>query len=706
ALAAGRKAKDTALIKRVVEVGKTVTAAKQQWDGFHKAQATLAKTPDDTAANLAVGRYLALVQGDWEQGLAHLAKGPDGPLKDLAVKGLKPPAEPAALAEMGDAWFDAADKAKGKDKADLRAGAAYWYSLAEPGLTGLAKTIVEKRLKELGGKVAVAQSGSGGKLPETIELPLAPGVSMKFRLIPAGTFTMGAPGTKGQELDHQVNITRPFYFGITEVTQAQWLAVMGSNPSASPGDLERPVEGASWNDCQQFLERLNQTEAARKTRFRLPTEAEWEYACRAGTTTGFCFGDDLGVLPQFGWFKENSAGTTHPVGQLKPNAWGLFDMHGNVYEWCSDWWGPDYYKESPPDDPQGPPVGANHLVRGGSWSTLPFPCRSYARNYSAQDAAAATPFGLRVVWQPELRAGAASKRRASGGPSKSTPRSQPSGGKRPLAFNQADVERGVANWVLSLGGKVKVTLPATPGQNPVEITAAAQLPAEPFVLYGIELNDCNTVTDKDFARIEGLANLVEFKVRQVPIGDEGVAHLAHQRNLSWLILMNTNTTDAGLVAIGALAQLNSLVIAGNRKITDAGVAHLRGLTQLRSLWLNFTAITGAGLKHLHNLPMLLSLGLPDTKLGESDLKDLAGFKTVTFVSIDGTPGATDAGMAILRAMPALTGLHVAHSSVGDKGLEILATFPGLKTLDVKASRVTDAGVQRFRALRPDCEIVH
>ncbi|HEY1600914.1 MAG TPA: hypothetical protein VGG64_15015, partial [Pirellulales bacterium] len=235
---------------------------------------------------------------------------------------------------------------------------------------------------------------------------------------------------------------------------------------------------------------------------------------------------------------------------------------------------------------------------------------------------------------------------------------------------------------------------------------AAQLPAEPFVLYGIELNDCNTVTDKDFARIEGLANLVEFKVRQVPIGDEGVAHLAHQRNLSWLILMNTNTTDAGLVAVGAMAQLNSLVIAGNRKITDAGVAHLRGLTQLRSLWLNFTAVTGAGLKHLHNLPMLLSLGLPDTKLGESDLKDLAGFKTVTFVNIDGSPGATDAGMAILRAMPALAGLHVAHSSVSDKGLEILATFPGLKTLDVKGSRVTDAGVQRFRALRPDCEIVH
>jgi len=218
ALAAGRKAKDAALTKRVVEAGKTVGSAKQQWEAWKKAERALAQSPDDPAANLAVGRHFAFVQGDWERGLAHLAKGPDGPLKDLSAKGLKPPTEPAALAEMGDAWFAAAEKAKGKDKADLRAGAAYWYSLAEPGLTGLAKTIVEKRLKDLGGKVTVAQPGSAGKLPETIELPLAPGVGMKFRLIPAGTFMMGAHGAQGgNERSHQVNITRPFYFGITEV---------------------------------------------------------------------------------------------------------------------------------------------------------------------------------------------------------------------------------------------------------------------------------------------------------------------------------------------------------------------------------------------------------------------------------------------------------------------------------------------------------
>ena len=154
ALAAARKSKDAGLTKRAVEVGRTVAAAKQQWDAWQKAQATLAESPDDPAANLAAGRYLCIVQGDWEQGLAHLAKGPDGPLKDLAVKSLKPPKDAASLADLADAWFSAAEKAKGKDKVDLRAGAAYWYTQAEPGLTGLVKTIVEKRLKDLGGKVA------------------------------------------------------------------------------------------------------------------------------------------------------------------------------------------------------------------------------------------------------------------------------------------------------------------------------------------------------------------------------------------------------------------------------------------------------------------------------------------------------------------------------------------------------------------------
>ena len=329
-----------------------------------------------------MGRYLCFVQGDWEQGLSHLAKGPDGPLKDLATKSLKPPAEAAALAELGDAWFSAAEKAKGKDKAEMRAGAAYWYSQAEPGLTGLVKTIVEKRLKELGGPITVAPSAHAGKLPEAIELPIAPGATMKFRLIQPGTFTMGTPNNTGtgNEATHQVNITRPYYFGVTEVTQAQWLGLIDHNPSAFPGDPQCPVEKMSLPDCQQFLDRLNQTLGAVTYRFRLPTEAEWEYACRAGTTTTFFFGDGSASLSDYGWTSQNSGGHPHPVGQLKPNPWGLYDMCGNVFEWCSDWFDTTYYSQSPADDPQGPSSGNAHVVRGGAFSSPASACRSAARN--------------------------------------------------------------------------------------------------------------------------------------------------------------------------------------------------------------------------------------------------------------------------------------------------------------------------------------
>ncbi len=368
-LAAARKSKDAGLTKRASEISKSVTAAKQQWDGWQKAQATLKQTPDDPVANLAAGRYLAFAQGDWDQGLPHLAKGPDGPLKDLAAKSLKPPEEAAALAELGDAWFAAAEKAKGKDKPELRAGAAYWYTQAEPGLTGLVKTIVDKRLAELGGKVAVAPSSSSGKLPETMELVPAPGASMKFRLIPAGTFTMGTPGNAGAELPHQVKITRPFYFGMTEITQAQWLAIMGNNPSNAPGDPECPAQNISWDDCQRFIERCNQSLSGRKFRFRLPTEAEWEYACRAGTTTVYSFGDVAASLPEYGWFTGNAASKLHRVAQLKPNPWGLFDIHGGIWEWCSDWHEPEYYRRSPVEDPPGPATGTRRICAAAAIST-------------------------------------------------------------------------------------------------------------------------------------------------------------------------------------------------------------------------------------------------------------------------------------------------------------------------------------------------
>jgi len=175
---------------------------------------------------------------------------------------------------------------------------------------------------------------------------------------------------------HRVTISKPFYMQATEVTQDQWKRVMGSNPSnfKNCGD-NCPVERVSWNDVQEFIGKLNQMEGGNK--YRLPTEAEWEYACRAGSTTRFCFGNDKDRLGEYAWYRGNSRKRTHRVGEKQPNSWGLHDMHGNVWEWCQDWYG-DYFSGSV-TDPKGPSSGSGLVLRGGSWRGDARDCRSAFR---------------------------------------------------------------------------------------------------------------------------------------------------------------------------------------------------------------------------------------------------------------------------------------------------------------------------------------
>ena len=141
----------------------------------------------------------------------------------------------------------------------------------------------------------------------------------------------------------------------------RWEAVMGSNPSHFSGD-NNPVEQVSWNDCQSFIAKLNELD--HEHTYRLPTEAEWEYACRAGSTMGYGYGNDSAQLGQYAWYSDNSNSKTHPVGEKKPNAWGLYDMHGNGWEWCQDWYDGGYYENSPGTDPQGPNSGSHHVFSG------------------------------------------------------------------------------------------------------------------------------------------------------------------------------------------------------------------------------------------------------------------------------------------------------------------------------------------------------
>jgi formylglycine-generating enzyme required for sulfatase activity len=211
-------------------------------------------------------------------------------------------------------------------------------------------------------------------------------LGMKFAWIPPGSFVMGSPkeeaGRVENETQHKVTLTKGFYMGVYTVTQEEWQAVMGNNPSLIKGEKNLPVEQVSWDDCQEFIKKLREKD---KKPYRLPTEAEWEYACRAGTKTPFCFGDTIST-DQANYNGNQIYGTgkkgvyrqkTTPVGSFPANAWGLYDTHGNLWEWCQDWRGD--YPQNDVVDPQGPDAGQYRVLRGGSWNLSPVLCRSANR---------------------------------------------------------------------------------------------------------------------------------------------------------------------------------------------------------------------------------------------------------------------------------------------------------------------------------------
>jgi len=276
------------------------------------------------------------------------------------------------------------------------------------------------------GFVISGQEGSGQTTPGGKTFTNS--IGMKFVQIPAGTFMMGSPenetGRDNDEKQHRVTLTKSFYMQTTEVTQGQWKAVMGTmtktkvipgclfpthiqvetpnNPShfSNCGD-HCPVEQVSWNDCQEFIRKLNQREG--NGTYRLPTEAEWEYACRAGTTTPFNTGNCLsaneanydGNYPYMGCSRGQYRKKTVSVGSFSPNAWGLYDMHGNVWEWCQDWKGD--YPGGSVTDPEGPSSGTYRVIRGGGWSHNAGNCRSADRNISTPDYRSRFN-GFRVAW--------------------------------------------------------------------------------------------------------------------------------------------------------------------------------------------------------------------------------------------------------------------------------------------------------------------
>jgi formylglycine-generating enzyme required for sulfatase activity len=264
------------------------------------------------------------------------------------------------------------------------------------------KAAVEKAAVE---KAAVEKAAME-KAAILARAPITNTIGMKLKLIPAGTFMMGSPadetGRFESEHQHKVTISKAFYMQTTEVTQGQWKAVMGTEPWKGERYVKEGPNCAaswvSWDDAVAYCKKLSEAEG--KT-YRLPTEAEWEYACRAGTETRWSFGDDEKVLGDYAWYKENAYDIgeryAHQVRLKKPNAFGLYDMHGNVWEWCHDYYGDVYYKQSPQKDPMGPASGDYRVLRGGSWDYYSRDSRSAFRSWDVADSRSDVLDGFRLV---------------------------------------------------------------------------------------------------------------------------------------------------------------------------------------------------------------------------------------------------------------------------------------------------------------------
>ena len=234
-------------------------------------------------------------------------------------------------------------------------------------------------------------------------------IGMKLNLIPAGEFMMGSPADEADRQEHEgpqhnVRITKAFYLGVTEVTQGQWFAVMKTKPwegkeYVKDGD-NYPATYVSWDDSVEYCQKLSALEGKR---YRLPTEAEWEYACRGGKSTLYSFGSNSSLLKNFAWFDENAWNIdekfAHVAGTKQSNPFGLYDMHGNVWEWCSDGYDKEYYSASPVSDPAGPSTGSDRVNRGGSWFNTAGYCRSALRS-GGDPSSRYDSLGFRLVLSP------------------------------------------------------------------------------------------------------------------------------------------------------------------------------------------------------------------------------------------------------------------------------------------------------------------
>jgi formylglycine-generating enzyme required for sulfatase activity len=449
-------------------------------------------------------------------------------------------------------------------------------------------------------------------------------VGMKLVLIPPGEFTMG----EGDGA-HKVRITKAFYLGKYEVTQEEWEKLLGkeNNPSQLKGP-KNPVEQVSWDDCQVFLKKLSEKCGLPEGSYRLPTEAQWEYACRAGSTSGWFFGENEQGLDEYAWYDKNSEKKTHPVGQKKPNAWGLYDICGNVWEWCADWHDENYYKVSPHNDPPGPTSGSHRVRRGGSWLHHAGDCRSALRD-RGEPGDRGNNLGFRVsLVLPDTVAERAKMSRTSDAVQ------LPDGAKDP-AFKR---------WMKDVA--------ALPAEKQVEAVAKKLQELNP----GFD----GKVTD---ANGRGTPLIENGVVKGLGFSTDNVIDISPVRALAGLKSLQCDGSGVGKGKLAALSPLKGMLLAelacGETQVSDlspliampltrleCGYTQVSDLSPLNGMPLTDLACFGtrvSDLSPLHGMPLAV-LACDDTRVS-----DLSPLKETNLTTVFFTPKNITSGLEGLRA---------------------------------------------------------
>ncbi len=613
-------------------------------------------------------------------------------------------------------------------------------------------------------------------------------IGMKFRLIPPGEFLMGSTPEeieaalpiagddqtwqdciRSEGPRHKVILTQPFYLGTSEVTQSQFQRIMETNPSLfsqggewadsvqSLDTANFPVETVEWEAarefCQQLVRREGLQPAATTTNgirfpfgpdpYRLPSEAEWEFACRAGSTTQFSTGENSADLTKIGWFDDNSMERTHQTGELPANGFGLHDMHGNVWEWVLDDWLSDSYTaraEQPTINPIGPQTkNSEHMTRGGNWVSYAEACRSASRS-SASSAYDSSLIGFRVAMSVDAV--------------RDLMRRESDKNNTPLSSNNPDQK--LAEWVIAQGGSVTLSV-SDDSQTRVlrNLKSIDELPKQPFVvgdifliglssidddavntlrglcpqgsLYVLELRD-TSISDRAVERLAGMSikylgmsetRITDKCVQALPlirdlsqlhlggtrISDPACATLSEMKNIEFLGLGGTRITAEGVKQISRLPALSRLEIMSNPQIDDDALKALAEHPTLRTLLVTSTSVTDVGVSALKN-PRLEHIELANnSQITPAGLSALSHLVSLRGFNLDNVPTAvTDERISVLSQLPRLTYLQVSKTSLTDLCIPELSRLRNLQLLNINSTKITANGVARLSEALPQCQI--